>query len=261
MSGAELGTPEFAYLLAAVHAGQVIGLDAPDLFPKSAKDRDAVYGQGRRDLEKNGWIKKAAGHEDEFELNPILYELVSTIAWPQYVVATIRQGRSQEGLAMHYLSGDSTVELAALESDRFRIGIVPDRGKLWARLAGMLQMDNAKPKVQARLTGAAFKKLVAAAEKGKDKDAQALLDDAEGNGSKATSLIPATNQPIQGHVVLLPVRDGKPGEGRRATVLGKGDQAWIVYASGSDGKSVGVVNGCARSLDSLLADWLDDLAE
>jgi len=261
MSGAELGTPEFAYLLAAVQADQVIGLESRGLFPKRASDRDSTYGQGRRDLEANGWIKKAKGHEDEFELNPILFELVSVIAFPDYVLATIRQGRSQSGLALHYLAEDMTVELAAIDDDRFRIGLVPDRADLWARLADMLQLGNAKTMVRARMGRPSFKKLVDAADKGKKDKAQALLDKAEGNADKASSFIEATKAPIQGHVVLVPVLDGKPGNGRRATVLGKDKSAWIVYTTGSGGKSVGLVNGSADSLNWLLADWLDDFAE
>ncbi len=166
MNGAELGKAEFAYLLAAVGARQIIGVEAPGLFPKDGKKRDSLYRQGREDLETSGWLVPVPGRANEYDLDPVLYELVATVAWPDFLLATIRQGRGQSGLALHYLAGNTTVELAVLEGDRFRIGVVPDQDALWDRLAQMLDLTNQKPGVRARMTRASFKKLVAAAEKG-----------------------------------------------------------------------------------------------
>jgi hypothetical protein len=261
MNGAELGKAEFGYLLAAVGAKQLVGVDAPGLFPKDRKKREALYRQGREDLEASGWLVPVRGRENEYDLDPVLYELVATVAWPEYLLATIRQGRGQAGLALHYLAGINVVELAVMEGDRFKIGVVPDQDALWQRLAQMMDLSNIKPGVHGRMNRASFKKLITAAAKGREDQAQALLDEADGNAAKAGSLITAASGAAQGHMVLISIRDGRPGDGRRATFLGKGKAAWIVYSAGANGKTVALVNANPDSLTSLLADWLNDFAE
>ena len=92
MSGAELDKTELAYLLAVVEASGIVGLDDPELFPATSSDRDAIYGKGRKKLESNEWLKPAADHTDEYELNGILIEMVAIIAAPEQVVATVNNG-------------------------------------------------------------------------------------------------------------------------------------------------------------------------
>ena len=88
MDGAELTKSELAYLLAVLHATELVGVDDPSLFPTKAKARDSTYGKGRAQLEENGWLEPIPEYTDEYDLNPALLHMVAIVAAPTYVVGT-----------------------------------------------------------------------------------------------------------------------------------------------------------------------------
>jgi hypothetical protein len=262
MSGAELGTPEFAYLLAAVQAEDVLGIDTRELFPKAVKTRDKLYAQGRSDLETNGWLKpieSATG--GEYDLNAELFHLVAAIASPNFVLASLREHPSEaSGFTLHYLTEDGIAELAPVAGGRFRLGVVPDRKALGRHMAELLGLKNTKPAVQGSLPSAAFKKVVAAAKKGQTEKAEELLSEAGVDGKQAASLLGAAGEPASGQIVMLP-GNGRPEDGRRAAVLGQDKAAWLVFEDESDSSSIVFVNGCEDRLEAIVTQWTEESLE
>lgn len=261
MSGADLGSPEFAYLLAALHAREVIGLHAPDLFPDGAKAQDKLYRQGRADLESNGWLKPLADHDGEYELNPALFELAAVVAAPEYVVISTRTSDAGEKeMALHYLLGDDIAELAALGKGRYRLGVVPDRKSLFKRLADMVGAANSKPAVRFDLPRKTFAKIRSAVGKNGAEKAEALLIEASPAAAKGTSILPAAADEPKCELVLLQVKEGKVQDGRRMVVLGEGKRAWLAHRPQQDSNTLTFRNGDAGSMGSLLEEWIGELA-
>jgi hypothetical protein len=255
MNGAELGTPEFAYLLATVQANDVIGLDVPDLFPTTAKKQDKIFGQGRTDLEENGWIKPLNPDQNEYDLNSDLFEIVAMIASPDFVVATLREHPAESsGFTLHYITHLGVAELAPVAGDRFQLGAIADTSALATRMADLLGLKNARPAVEGSLPAATFKKVVAAAKKDQTEKAEELLGEAEGTVDKATSLVTAAGEPPTGHAILLPA-NGEAEDGKRVTVLGQGKSAWLVYQGDENSEDVVFVNGSKANIDAIVTEW------
>lgn len=261
MSGAELGSPEFAYLLAALHAREVIGLHAPDLFPDGAEAQDTLYGQGRADLETNGWLAPIPDQDGEYELNPALFELAAIVAAPEYVMVSTRT--TDEGgkeMALHYLVGDEIAELAALGNGRYRLGVVPDRKSLFERLADMVGAANSKPSVQFDLPRKTFTKIRSAVGKDDTEKAKSLLNEVGPEAAKGSSLLPAAADEPRCELVLLQVQDGEVQDGRRMVVLGEGKRAWLAHRPQPGSSTLTFRNGDAKNLGSLIEEWIGELA-
>lgn len=262
MSGAELGTPEFAYLLAAVQAEDVLGIDTRELFPKAAKKRDKLYAQGRSDLEANGWLKPIeSGTGGEYDLDAELFHLVAAIASPDFVLASLREfPPDASGFTLHYLTEDGIAELAPIGDGRFRLGVVPDRKSLVRHMADLLGLKNTKPAIKGRVPKGSFKKMAAAAKGGQTDKAQELLSAADVGQKQAASILDGAVEPASGQIVMLP-GTGLAEGGRRATVLGQDKAAWIFFEDDSDPKSIAFVNGCEDSLDAIVTQWTEESPE
>ncbi len=255
MTGAELGTPEFAYLLAAVQANDVIGLDAASLFPTTPKKQDKIFGQGRADLEEHGWLKPINPDQNEYDLNADLFEIVAMIASPDFVVATIReQPADLSTFTLHYVTPLGVAEVAPIAGDHFLLGAVADTAGLASRVADLLDLKNGHPAVSGSMDAATFKKLVAAAKKGLSDKAEDLLGQAEGKITEATSLAAAAGEPPVGYAVFIPGTD-EADEGQRVTVLGQGKSAWLVRQDPDDSSKIAIVNGSHDNLEAIIAEW------
>jgi hypothetical protein len=257
MSGAELGTPEFAYLLATVEAQDVLGIDTRELFPKAAKKRDKLYAQGRSDLEANGWLEPTDSTTGEYDLNAELFHIVAAIASPDFVLASLREHPPEaSGLTVYYFTEDGIAELAPIANGRFRLGVAPDRKVLASHMAELLGTKNAKPAIQGSLPRTDFKKVVSAAKKGQTEKANELLSEAGVGEKKIDSLLAAAGEPANGQIVMVP-GNGQTDEGRRATVLGQGKTAWLLFQDETDPSKIVFVNGCEDSLEAIVTQWTE----
>jgi hypothetical protein len=260
MNGAELGPPELAYLLAALEAEQVIGLRAPDLFPEEAEAKEAAYSQGRKDLETHGWIFPIPRHKDEYELNPILFELVSIIADPEFVLATILESeKGDKGLLLHYVAQGRIAELAATRNGHYVIGLVPDFERLIKGLADRLGASNPDPSPRFDLPKTTFDKVVGAIREGKPAAAKQVLEAAGVQASEVNWILGESTSKLQVEIVLIHVRDGEVEGGRRVAALGQGKTAWMTYRSRTEGGILSFSNCDEFSLGALISEWIADL--
>jgi hypothetical protein len=261
MNGAELGSPEFAYLLAALEAEQVIGLRAPDLFPENAAAKEAAYSQGRKDLETNGWISPIPRHKDEYELDPMLFELISIIADPEFVLATILESENggDKGLLLHYVAQGRIAELAALGDGHYMVGLVPDFENLIKGLASRLGASNPNPSPRFNLSKSTFDKVVEAIREGKTNHAEKTLQAAGVQPDEIKWILGESTSKLQGEIVLIYVRDGEIEGGRRMAALGQGETAWMTYRSRTEGGILSFSNCDEFSLGALISEWIADL--
>jgi len=262
MSGAELKTSEFAYLLATLNASAVVGLDDPALFPAKSSARDVTYGQGRKELEINGWLKPVPDHPEEYELNPALLEIVSIVAAPDFVVATTHStGEAERQLVLHYLAGDGIVELSAPAEGIYQVGVVLDREALHERIAEMLHLTTALLAAQFTIDETVFKDIQSLSQKGRLERAEELLESAGVNGAVGESLMAAVASPASGQIVVIRPSFGQIESGRRATVFGEDDAAWLVKRTQFDAQNLEIATCDPASIGTLVTEWLDELSD
>jgi hypothetical protein len=267
MSGAELDNTEFAYLLAVVNAAGVVGLDAPDLFPQKPAAQDRTYSQGRQNLESNGWLKPAADHDDEFVLDALLLEMISIIANPAFVVASVAgEDAKTRQMVLHYLLEDNIIELSVPEKGSYLIGVVPDTDALQDRIAELLDIADggttagkAKP-ARTTLDGEQFEDLKAFAQKGKSDRAEAVLESTKLSKGNKTSLLSAMSNPERGQIVVI--RPGEEGieAGRRLTVFAENGSAWLARRLKADAGEVEISAGTAPQIGTLLSELTEELS-
>ena len=262
MSGAELKTSEFAYLLAILNASAIAGLDDPTLFPTKSSARDVTYGQGRKELEINGWLKPVPDHPEEYELNPSLLAIVSIVAAPDFVVASTHiTGEAERQLVLHYIAGDGIVELSAPAEGIYRVGIVLNREALHERIAKMLHLTSTQQAVQFTLDETTFRDIKTLSQKGRLERAEELLKSAGVNGAVGESLLAAVASPASGQIVIIRPSFGQIEIGRRATVFGKDDAAWFVKRTQYDAQNLEITTCDPASIGTLVTEWLDELSD
>jgi len=262
MSSAQLKPPEFAYLLAMLNATAVIGLEDPALFPTKSSTRDATYGQGRQELEANGWLKPVPNHPDEYELNPILLEMVSVVATPEFVVVTSHStGESELRQVLHYLAGDIIVDVSASAEGLYQVGAVPDRDTFHTRIAEMLNLNTARQPMQFTLDGTTFKDIQSLSQDGNPEKAEKLLDSAAGDGMDGQSLVAALAGPVSGQIVVVSAVSGQAKSGRRASVFGEQDAAWLVKRMARDSSELEITTCDLASIGILIPEWMNELTD
>ena len=120
MNGAQLTSSEFAYLLASLDCGDIVGIDDPSLFPTNASVRGKTYKKGQQQLKDNGWLIPLPEQPDEFDLDAVLLEAVSIIASPEYMIASaVSTMKEDSQLVFHYVSTDDAVELSAVDKKNY----------------------------------------------------------------------------------------------------------------------------------------------
>lgn len=262
MSGAELKMSEFAYLLAILNASAIVGLDDPALFPTKSSARDVTYGQGRKELEINGWLKPIPDHPEEYELNPALLAIVSVVADPDFVVAsTCSTGEADHQLVLHYLAGDGIVELSVPDEGIYRVGIVLNREALHERMAKMLHLTTTQQSVQLTLDETTFRDIQTLSLKGRLERAEELLESAGVNGAVGESLLAAVASPASGQIVIIRSNFGQIESGRRATVFGEDDAAWLVKKTQYDAQDLEITTCDPATIGALATEWLDELSD
>ena len=261
MDGAELDRTELAYLLAVVEASGVIGLDDPELFPVSSSDRDATYGKGRKKLESNEWLKLAVDHTDEYELDGILIEMVSIIADPDRVVATVNNGNGKSRqMVLHYLAEGTIVEVSAPNSKSYHLGLIPDQRTLQERVAEMLGVTGKRKAVGFSLEQDAIDDIRALSNKGENARAEALLEATQLSGTAKKSFVAALSEQEHGQVVIMRADAGEIETGRRSTLYGEDKTAWLVSRLSADSTELEVTNGDVQSIGKLISERLKELS-
>jgi hypothetical protein len=262
LSGAQLKSSEFAYLLAVLNASTVIGLEDPLLFPTKSSDQDATYSEGRQELEANSWMKPVRDYPDEYELNPILLEMVSIITAPEFVVDTSRStGESEFQQVLHYLANDSIIEVSAPAEKTYQIGAVPDHESFHARIAEMLGIAASKQANQLTVNETVFKDLQSLAKKGQPERAQTLLDSSTLKKKSVQSLISSLASQSSGQIVVVSADTGQVMNGRRALVFGEGDSAWLAKRKEHDSLQFDILSCDATGIGTLITDWMNELTD
>jgi hypothetical protein len=261
MSGVQLSTSEMAYLLALIDATSIVGLKDPALFPQTETERDTTYGQGWKDLEASGWLKTSKDYPDEYELNPILLEMVSIVANPDFVVATAHSKKKGQQLVLHYLVGEGIVELSAPEETKYLMGVLPDRDAFLDRVSKMLELDSSSMTAHASLRGNTFQDMQALAKQGKLDRAKEVLSSTGLEMEEVEALLAAISGKIGGQIVVVRPYAGEIEAGRKALIFGKGKTAWLAMKKKSDAPDMNVATCDPVSIAALVTDWMDNLAE
>ena len=81
---AKLTTSEFSYLLHALQAQNVIGVNNAQLFPDEGKGRDALLSDGLQSLKDHGWLQPSG--EGAFKTHTGLVLLAAVIASPEQTI-------------------------------------------------------------------------------------------------------------------------------------------------------------------------------
>jgi hypothetical protein len=248
-------------LLAIVNTSSIIGLDSAVLFPGKAASRDETYRKGRAALEAQGWLKPAPDYPGEYDLNPNLLEMISIIAAPEIVMATAHgQGTAKRRLVLHYLAGETIVELAAPEKGDFRLGLVAGFGALAARLAEMLALAGAGPAPVFSMDAESYEEFIRLLKGGKSEEAISLLDSSGDNGRHDRPL-DTLARPALGRMLIFAAGSEEPEIRRKAFIYGQGGQAWMASRRFPEPARVELAACNPAYLEDVLPDWLKDLGD
>jgi len=261
MNGVELTRTEFAYLLATLNCGEVIGLDDPSLFPQNASVRGKTFKKGRQELETNGWIIPIQDQPDEYELDDMLLEIVSIIASPDFMIATTHTAENEQTrLVFHYLGNEITVELAAQDEKNYRLGVLPAQESMFDRIGELIQLSPDNGTAEVRVDHTTFEKVVQHVHKGKFKDAEDLLDSFHLEEAEVKSLLSAIESTSRGGLVVVRIVSGEITDGRRLSIYGSGDVAWMAIQIDAETTDFELRPCSEESIVEFIADFQEDLS-
>lgn len=246
-------------MLAAVEASAVVGVEDGELFPSTDKERASVYGAGRRQLEEHGWIVEVPDHDEEYDLNADLFQMVAVVGQAQHVLATaLGEEEGDRRLALHYLVDESVTELWATESRNYTLRMIPDRAGLYSRLAEILDLDVATIQVAFNLEGASLKKVQALAGNGELDEAISMLSADGVDAASASALVRAFGVDRAARISVVQTVDGDIGRGRRVSIYGSGNSAWCVWRldAVSDENRLSACD--ADTIGRLVEEWIDE---
>ena len=245
MTGITLSTPQFAYLLATVSAENVLGIKAPELFPKGDKAQKKVYQQGLDELIADDWIEEDKEEEGTFHFDSALLEMVAIIGAPEQFVAIINHEGETKNLLLNYLVGDQIVQLAAINDDEFSLGFVPAAQEIAQRLSELTSVGDAATGEEFSLPTKLFGQMQRASKSFSKKVGESLA--AEGiNDDSIDQLETAFTGGQRSEIVMASLEGGEVSHGRRAWIYGAGENAWLFHLEAAGAKEVSVVN-CDRS--------------
>jgi hypothetical protein len=246
--------------LALLNASSMVGLEDPTLFPTKSSDRESMYSEGRQELETNGWLKPIPDNPDEYELNPFLLEMISVIASPEFVVVTSHiNGETGLRQVLHYLAGDNIIDVSAPAEGTYQVGTVPDRDTFHARIAEMLCLTTSRQTMQFTLDETVLKDIQSLSQEGHPKRAEGLLDSPNMIKKAGRSLVAALASPAIGQIVVVSSHSGKVTSGRRASVFGERDSAWLVKRTERDSSELDIANCDSTSIGGLITEWMNEL--
>jgi hypothetical protein len=264
MKGVLLESSEFAYLLACLHATQVVGLETPELFPEDPADRDALIEAGGRQLQSRGWLKRLE-HPAQFDLSVDLMVLAAVVADPEFVIFTIRaQPNRSSRVLLHYLAEPDIVELQVTVDGKYALTTVPDRGVLVGRIQEMLELKPVGQEAQAAFTieEPTFQTIQDLVEEGQADEAAELLRQAGVNGANGDLLLKALQTPETGGlVVVVRPRRGQVEAGRKASVFRGVDVVWLAKRVDATSKTFSVETVMSGTLPDVLETYLKFLAQ
>lgn len=259
MTGVVLEASEFAYLLLTVGAEDVLGLDAPDLFPKNAEAQDQFYRQGWEQLIGNGWVTPLEERENVYEFDPILTEMVAIVGTPQLIVATSSTDGSKRQLLLHYVSDETIVELSALENNQFALGLVPELDDLTDRVAELLDVTEAKGRESLLLPTSVFERMKSFKARSFSKKLRGELSEVGLDQETIESLEGAFTGERGGEIVIASLAAGEVEHGRRAWILGSEESSWMFYSTDSEGEDIVAEPSSVKAILAWLERSINDL--
>jgi hypothetical protein len=245
MASLVLDSEELSWLLGALHAKSVVGLEAPALFPADAAAQEATWETGLKKLQEHGWMVPASG-AGQWHLNDDLTWLVAVLADPELVLMTIRSAsKTDQRVLLHYLADETIVELTVVSDRQYGLGVVPDRQTLWSRIGGMLGLSehvtasSETPFATEAQTLVSIQQLVA---DGQTEKAATLLRNggvARADEEALLKALGAVTRGEMGVVHAIRAQGGRAQSGRKATLIRQAEQAWLVHRS-QDGAALTV---------------------
>ena len=228
MNGAQLTNAELAYLLASLDCGDVVGIDDPSLFPANASVRGKTFKKGQQELKENGWLIPVPEQPDEYDLDSFLLEAVSIIASPEYMIASaFTSDKDHSQLVFHYFSVDNTVELSAVDKKHYWLSRLSGREQIYDRIAAFMQIEGADRSLDVIIDEKALEKLKGFVLKGNIEEAEKLLGSMNLDEDDIQSILSALNSDAYGSLLIIRIEDGDISTGRRISIYGSGDQAWM----------------------------------
>ena len=134
---------EMAFLLSLTGIQSLIGLEDDGLFPSDPDKWQALFLQGRAELEGRGWLQQPAGSV-QTQINEDLLATISTVAAPRSVlVTTLDQAGQPAQSVTHYLA--KRVVEASFDGARYHLAVLASPEVMFARLAATLQLPVKSP--------------------------------------------------------------------------------------------------------------------
>ena len=264
MKGIVLEPVELAYLLATLHATEVVGIEDPALFPVDEATRAATIEQGLQALKDHGWLTPLP-QPGQFNLNDLLVYAVAVIADPQFVVFTIRnEAPGGSRLLLHYLAGADIVELSTTADEKYALALIPDRPTMLGRIGQLLGLSNVPDTSEIRFTIAKqdFEELQDLAEGGQREAAAGLLKRFGINGQSGDSLLAALESPqANGLIVVARPNRGQIEAGRKASVFRDSQVVWLAQRTDATSNTFSVETVQADTLPTVLDNYLQFLSK
>lgn len=134
---------EMAFLLSLTGVQSLIGLEDNGLFPSDPDKWQALFLQGRAQLERRGWLSQPAGSV-QTQINDDLLATISTVAAPRSViVTTLDQAGEPARSVTHYLA--KRVVEASFDGVRYHLAALASPEVMFARLAATLELPVKSP--------------------------------------------------------------------------------------------------------------------
>ena len=263
MSAIVLESAEFAYLLAAVQAESVVGVEDAALFPSDKESRDTTYTRGLQSMKEHGWIKPAS-KPYQFRFNDMLFLMVAVVANPDFVVRTARHtGNSERQAIMHYMAGPDIVELVATPDRKFHLGLVPDRATLFERIEGALGLNSEVQELQISFLTeeSTIDKIKDLSVKGQRENASKILGSLGLGGLSVDSLLDALGTPETGELVVMKTENGQLKAGRKARLYRGKNIMWIATRMDASSTKLRVETIHADTLAAILDSFFQFLSQ
>jgi hypothetical protein len=138
----ELSTPELAYLLMLMQTPRVVGGDNQALYPADQAAQEALWAEGKRQLEASG---RMVWDEDEkaYHLDRPMEFLLIEFAYP-LAVLQCEIARSTEQPTYSYAIGANAIVQFALRDQRYFLRFVPSAEAMVAELSELLDLPETR---------------------------------------------------------------------------------------------------------------------
>ena len=152
------------------------------------------------------------------------------------------------------------MELAAQDEKNYRLGIIPEYGIMFDRIGELMQLSPENGTAEVRVDHAIFEKIIQHVHKGKYKDAEDLLASSKLNEAEVKSLLSAIESTSRGGLVVVRIVSGEITDGRRLSIYGSGDVAWMAIQVDAETTDFGLRPCSEASIGEFIADFQEDLS-